>query len=155
MLNICCHLESLKGKRCCRQVKFYSGVPLLTSRWFCLSRILARRLNPAVLHPARSNCRIPLAGLRRRLARELRTIWLRLRRFCLLLSNQSPLSSKFPHCIRPLGQRRKARAGRPCHNVRASRKRQRRPRRRFDHALTRMSDIKRLIWTLAACKARK
>jgi hypothetical protein len=61
-------LESLKGKRCCRQLKFYSGVPLLTSRWFCLSRILARRLNPAVLHPARSNCRIPLAGLRRRLA---------------------------------------------------------------------------------------
>ena len=33
-------LESLKGKRCCRQIKFYSGVSLLTSRWFCLSRIL-------------------------------------------------------------------------------------------------------------------
>ena len=61
-------LESLKGKTCCRQVKFYSGVSPLTSRWSCLSRILARRLNPAVLHPARSNCRIPLAGLRRRLA---------------------------------------------------------------------------------------
>jgi hypothetical protein len=29
---------------------------------------LARRLNPAVLHPSRSNCRIRLAGLRRRLA---------------------------------------------------------------------------------------
>jgi hypothetical protein len=61
-------LESLKGKSCCRQVKFYSGVSPLTSRWSCLSRILARRLNPAVLHPARSNCRIRLAGLRRRLA---------------------------------------------------------------------------------------
>jgi hypothetical protein len=44
-------LESLKGKRCCRQVKFYSGVSPLTSRWSCLSRILARRLNRAVLHP--------------------------------------------------------------------------------------------------------
>jgi hypothetical protein len=33
-------LESLKGKRCCRQVKFYSGVSPLTSRWCCLSRIL-------------------------------------------------------------------------------------------------------------------
>jgi hypothetical protein len=30
----------------------------------------ARRLNPAVLHPSRSNCRIRLAGLRRRLASE-------------------------------------------------------------------------------------
>jgi hypothetical protein len=33
-------LESLKGKTCCRQVKFYSGVYALASRWFCLSRIL-------------------------------------------------------------------------------------------------------------------
>ncbi|MBV8227822.1 MAG: prephenate dehydrogenase/arogenate dehydrogenase family protein, partial [Verrucomicrobia bacterium] len=33
-------LESLKGKRCCRQIKFYCGVCLLTLRWFCLSRIL-------------------------------------------------------------------------------------------------------------------
>jgi hypothetical protein len=33
-------LESLKGKRCCRQVKFYCGVSPLTSRWSCLSRIL-------------------------------------------------------------------------------------------------------------------
>jgi hypothetical protein len=33
-------LESLKGKRCCRKVKFYSGVFPLTSRWSCLSRIL-------------------------------------------------------------------------------------------------------------------
>jgi multidrug efflux pump subunit AcrB len=33
-------LESLKGKRCCRQVKFYSGVSRLTSPWSCLSRIL-------------------------------------------------------------------------------------------------------------------
>ena len=64
-------LESLKGKRGCRQVKFYSGVSRLTSRWSCLSRILARRLNPAVLHPSQSNCRIRLAGLRRRLARSL------------------------------------------------------------------------------------
>jgi ActR/RegA family two-component response regulator len=32
--------------------------------------VLARRLNPAVLHPSRSNCRIRLAGLRRRLARD-------------------------------------------------------------------------------------
>ena len=33
-------LESLKGKMCCRQIKFYSGVYALVSRWFCLSRIL-------------------------------------------------------------------------------------------------------------------
>jgi hypothetical protein len=33
-------LESLKDKRCCREVKFYSGVSPLTSRWSCLSRIL-------------------------------------------------------------------------------------------------------------------
>jgi glycosyltransferase involved in cell wall biosynthesis len=33
-------LESLKGKRCCRQVKFYRGVCALTAQRFCLSRIL-------------------------------------------------------------------------------------------------------------------
>jgi PAS domain S-box-containing protein len=33
-------LESLKGKRCCRQVKFYSGVCALVAWRFCLSRIL-------------------------------------------------------------------------------------------------------------------
>jgi hypothetical protein len=33
-------IESLKGKTRCRQVKFYSGVCALASRWFCLSRIL-------------------------------------------------------------------------------------------------------------------
>jgi hypothetical protein len=33
-------LESLKGKTCCRQVKFYSGVYALAPWWFCLSRIL-------------------------------------------------------------------------------------------------------------------
>jgi hypothetical protein len=63
-------LESLKGKTCCRQVKFYSGVYALAWRWFCLSRILARPLNSAAPRPALSNCRIPLAGLRRGLARS-------------------------------------------------------------------------------------
>jgi hypothetical protein len=33
-------LESLKGKTCCRQVKFYFVVYALGSWWFCLSRIL-------------------------------------------------------------------------------------------------------------------
>ena len=33
-------LESLKGKRCCRQVKFYSGFCALAAWRFCLSRIL-------------------------------------------------------------------------------------------------------------------
>ena len=33
-------LESLKGKRCCKQVKFYPGVCALAARRFCLSRIL-------------------------------------------------------------------------------------------------------------------
>ena len=63
-------LESLKGKMRCRQVKFYSGVYALATRWFCLSRILARPLNPAAPRLALSNSRIPLVGLRRGLARE-------------------------------------------------------------------------------------
>ena len=33
-------LESLKGKRCCKQVKFYPGICALAARRFCLSRIL-------------------------------------------------------------------------------------------------------------------
>ena len=62
-------LESLKGKRCCKQVKFYPGVCALAARRFCLSRILARPLTPAALRSAQSSRRIPLAGLRRGLAR--------------------------------------------------------------------------------------
>ena len=64
-------LESLKGKSCCRQVKFYSGVCALAAWRFCLSRILARPLNSAALRSAQSSRRVPLAGLRRGLARFL------------------------------------------------------------------------------------
>jgi hypothetical protein len=104
-------LESLKGKTCCRQVKFYSAVYALASRWFCLSRILKagpelfdynwsylcrhapvkkqtqyanrakafaphQNSGPAISEAAEprlalSNWRIPLAGLRRGLARML------------------------------------------------------------------------------------
>jgi hypothetical protein len=38
--EVSAYLESLKGKRCCRQVKFYSGVCALVAWRFCLSRIL-------------------------------------------------------------------------------------------------------------------
>jgi hypothetical protein len=44
-------LESLKGKRCCREVKFYSGVSPLTSRWSCLSRILSEAAEPRCSTP--------------------------------------------------------------------------------------------------------
>ena len=44
-------LESLKSKRCCRQVKFYSGVCSLTSRWSCLSRILSEAAEPRCSKP--------------------------------------------------------------------------------------------------------
>jgi hypothetical protein len=44
-------LESLKGKRCCRQVKFYSGDSPLTSRWSCLSRILSEAAEPRCSTP--------------------------------------------------------------------------------------------------------
>jgi hypothetical protein len=93
-------LESLKGKRCCRQVKFYSGVSPLTSRWSCLSRILARQLNPAVLHPSRSNCRIRLAGLRRRLAVNSQKAFVRCDAGWGFLQNQGTLRSEDEHCHR-------------------------------------------------------
>ena len=36
---------------CCRQVKFYSGVSPLTSRWSCLSRILSEAAEPRCSTP--------------------------------------------------------------------------------------------------------
>jgi len=43
-------LESLKGKSCCRQVKFYSGVCALAAWRFCLSRILKAGPGPWSYH---------------------------------------------------------------------------------------------------------
>ena len=66
-------LESLKGKRCCRQIKFYCGVRLLTLRWFCLSRILSEAAEPRCSTPSAIKLPDALAGLRRRLARAYET----------------------------------------------------------------------------------